>query len=116
MTKFGKLLRTERKKAGKTLSYVAEAAGCKISYLSDVELSRRNPFKTPQIVKIAEALECDSEPLIIAAANERGGGVTITSANPRVAEVAAGLARSADRIGDGAWEEIAQILQKYEKE
>jgi transcriptional regulator with XRE-family HTH domain len=114
MANFGDVLRSERKKAKKTLSEVAAVAGCKISFASDVELGRRKPFKTPQILKIAELLKCDSEPLILAAALERDG-ITINSANPQVAEVAAGLARSAERIDSDALDEIAKILRKYEE-
>jgi len=111
MAKFGELLRSERKRAKKTLGQVADAVGCKISYLSDVELSRRNPFKTAQILKIAEELQCDPGKLILAAASERG--VTISTKDPRLNGIAASLARSGERLTPeqlaGIEKQVAQI-------
>ncbi len=115
MNKFGEALRRERKKARKTLDDVARVVGCAVSYVSDVELSRRKPFKLPKIMAIAELLGCDPQPLIVAAAHENGA-VTITAANPRVTEIAAGLARSGERLAPAALEEIARILREAEED
>jgi transcriptional regulator with XRE-family HTH domain len=115
MTKFGELLRKERKKAGKTLGEVATVLDCAISYLSDVELSRRKPFKTAQIVRIAEELGCDAQRLIMAAAKENGG-VIINSGNARVSGIAAGLARSGERLAPEALAQIEKLLQAAEQD
>lgn len=115
MTKFGEALRKERKKAGKTLGEAAKVAGVAISYLSDVELGRRNPLKTQQILKIAELFECDAERLVLAAAKERGG-VTISTANTQLNGIAASLARTGDRLGPTRLAEIQRIISEAEED
>lgn len=115
MAKFGEILRKERKKVGKTLGEVAEVAGVKISYLSDVELSRRNPLKTPQIIKVAEMLGCDAQPLILAAAKQRGG-VTISTGDKQLNNVAVSLARSGERLGPERLAEIQRIISEAEED
>jgi transcriptional regulator with XRE-family HTH domain len=113
MAKFGAMLRQERKKAGKTLDDVARALDCTVSYLSDVELSRRKAFPTAKILDLASILGCDVQPLIAAAAKERGG-VLVNSTNPQVNNIAAGLARSGERLSPAKLAKIEQLLEEDE--
>src|SRR5690348_12767242 len=114
MVKFGKELRQARKDAGKTMGQVAEHVGCTVSYVSDVELGRRKPFKTETVVKIARFLKCDPAPLIAFATVERGA-VSITTKNPQVQGIAQSLARSGDRLSANAIEAIEAILREDEE-
>lgn len=111
--RFGGLLRRARKAAKMTMGDVARETGRSVSYISDVELGQRKPFKAPEIVRIARLLGTDAQPLIEAATRERGA-VHIASQREDVMETAAGFARSADRLSPKKLEEIRKILEEEE--
>ncbi len=71
-SKFGDTIRKLRKGKELTLKTVAEAIGCSVSYLSDVESSRRAPFNHKDTVKLAKVLGVSSGKLHAAAAITRG--------------------------------------------
>jgi transcriptional regulator with XRE-family HTH domain len=114
MGKFGKELRKARNDSGKTMGDVADHIGCAVSYVSDVELGHRKPFKTEQVVKIARFLKCDAARLVALATAERGA-VSITTQNPNVQNIAQSLARSGDKLSQGAIEQIEAILREDEE-
>lgn len=114
MGKFGKELRKARNEADKTMGDVAKHIGCAVSYVSDVELGHRKPFKTDHVVKIARFLGCDSARLVALASSERGE-VRITTENPQVQGIAQSLARSGDRLSQDAIERIEAILREGEE-
>ena len=70
--RFGDALRKARRKDGKTLSDLAGLLGVSIVYVSDVERGNRKPLSNDRILKAARFLHTDSEPLMLAAAKERG--------------------------------------------
>lgn len=113
MAKFGQMLREKRKKAGKTLEEVARVLDCTVSYLSDVELSRRKALPTAKILIVGNELNCDVQSLIAAAAKERGG-VLVNSSNPQVNNIAAGLARSGERLSPAKLAKIEELLEEDE--
>ena len=61
---FGDLLRNTRKKAGKSMLDVAQHLGVSVVFVSDVERGNRAPFTPDKILKVAELLEVDPEPLL----------------------------------------------------
>lgn len=52
---FGQWLTASRRAAGIRLVDVAAALGCSVSYVSDVEHGRRNPFDLERLTILAEA-------------------------------------------------------------
>lgn len=52
---FGSWLNRSRLEAGIRLADVADALGCSVSYVSDVERGRRGPFRFSQLRVLAEA-------------------------------------------------------------
>ncbi len=98
---FGELLRRLRKEAGVTGTQVAKALEVSASYLHDVEKGRRLPPDIFKILKLAELLRTDPDPLILAAAHERGY-VEIKSSDPLVLDTAVRFA---------AWSEVASKEQ-----
>jgi len=114
MAKFGWMLRQARKKAGKTLDEVSRSLDCTVSYLSDVELSRRKAFPTAKILILGDVLGCDMRPLIAAAAKERGG-VLVNSTNPQVNNIAAGLARGGEHLTSERLARIQRLLDGEEE-
>lgn len=69
---FGRKLRAERKRSGKTMAVVASHLGFSVPYLSDIERDRRNPPARELVEKIAVLLECPPADLLEAAAVTRG--------------------------------------------
>ncbi len=115
---FGELLRTARRKAGKTLGQLARGLGVSVVYLSDVERGHRKPFTRERVLKAAEFLEMDPTQLLEAASRERGFiEYDITKAKPLEADVVsgfvAGLARGG--VSDDQLLEIQRILEGSKK-
>lgn len=70
-SRFGAILRAARAAHGVTLARLATTLGVSVPYLSDVEHGRRKPLRHELIQKAAVLFE-DIEPLLTAAAIERG--------------------------------------------
>ena len=70
--RFGDLLRSERRRVGKTLGQIAGLLGLSVVFVSDVERSNRKPFANDRILKIAAYLNVDPTPLMEVADRERG--------------------------------------------
>lgn len=88
---FGQLVRERRTASGITLGDVASALSCSISYVSDVEHGRRNPFDNNQISKLADLLKCSAQELMRAAAKDMKA-VKISSDREEVIDLAACIA------------------------
>jgi transcriptional regulator with XRE-family HTH domain len=111
--RFGDLLRKLRRNADKTLGDVARALGISVVYVSDVERGNRNPFSTERILKVAEFLKADAEPLIAAAERENGFiEYDLRKAPPLEAHVVGGLIHGLARggVSEEQLEKIQEIL------
>lgn len=98
-TRFGRLLRVRRLSADVTLSEVASKVGCSVSFVSDVENGRRNPFTKNQIKRITELVGMELREGLIAAA-EDVGYLKVESSSSTVLALAADLAIYLDTASD----------------
>ena len=115
--RFGDVLRTQRRQAGKTLGNLAELLGVSVVYLSDVERSNRKPLNKDRILKVAKFLNTDPTPLLEAADHERGViEYDITNAPALEANVVGGLVTGLARGGitDEQLRDIQRILKETE--
>jgi transcriptional regulator with XRE-family HTH domain len=113
-SRFGEALRRARRKHGKTLSDLAGLLDVSIVYVSDVERGNRNPLSNDRILKAARFLHTNPEPLMRAAARERGViEYEISKARPLEADVVGGLVSGLARGGvtDEQLREIQHILK-----
>jgi transcriptional regulator with XRE-family HTH domain len=116
--RFGKVLRQYRRDADKTLGDIARLLDVSAVYISDVERGNRKPFARERILRIAEYLSKDPEPLLTAADNEKGViEYDIKNASALEAKVVGGLVTGLARGGitEGQLNQIQQILQKENK-
>jgi transcriptional regulator with XRE-family HTH domain len=98
--RFGEVLRQYRREGDKTLGDIARLLDVSTVYVSDVERGNRRPFARPRILKIADYLKKDPDPLLAAADNEKGViEYDITSASPLAAKVVGGLVTGLARGG-----------------
>jgi transcriptional regulator with XRE-family HTH domain len=111
---FGKLLRKCRHEAGLNLLEVATELEVSISYLSDVERGRRNPFKPAEIRKIATMLRCDERELLRAA--ELWQPQTFRPGNDFQARAVLGLHRRWEELSEAEWERILKVLEQSKEE
>jgi transcriptional regulator with XRE-family HTH domain len=100
-TAFGDELRRLRRAAGKSLADLADALGCSIAFVSDVERGKKNP---PPLVGIRKLLVCLGQekqlPKMLTLAAQSRKSVEITVAN-QSQDVAAMLVALARRCNDG---------------
>lgn len=68
---FGEFIRSKRIEKKLGLKEVADSAGIAVSFLSDVEHGRRNPFKEEVLRQIAKRLEVKTKVLIELAKEQR---------------------------------------------
>jgi transcriptional regulator with XRE-family HTH domain len=98
--RFGEVLRQLRRDADKTLGQIARLLGVSTVYVSDVERGNRKPFSRDRILKIADYLDTDPEPLVSAADNEKGViEYDITHVDSLEAKVVGGLVTGLARGG-----------------
>ncbi len=98
--RFGELLRTSRRDAGKTLGEVAGHIGVSVVFLSDVERGNRKPLGKDRLSAIGQYLGIDAGPLMEAADYERGFiEYDIRRARPLEADVVGGLVAGLARGG-----------------
>ena len=115
---FGELLRQFRREADKTLGDVARLLDVSSVYISDVERGNRKPFARERILKIAEFLGIDPNPLLSAADHERGViEYDITNATALEARVVGGLVTGLARGGitKAQLNQIQDILKEQDK-
>lgn len=85
MSDFGSMLRAERKRLRLTLADVADAAGCSVSHVSDVERGVRQP-SAASAHNLASAVGGWTDAMVAALADKRGNvaeqAVVAIGANP----------------------------------
>jgi len=110
---FGDLLRNTRKKAGKSMLDLAQHLGVSVVFISDVERGNRAPFTSDKILKVAELLEVDPEPLLQVAAETRGTfELDATQVSGKAREVGAVLMRGWTELNERDLDLIAQIVRR----
>jgi transcriptional regulator with XRE-family HTH domain len=115
MAKFGALLRQTRSQAGVSMGKVARYLGMKVSHLSDVEFSRRAPLSAERIRKVAELLQVDAQPLLLAAAEEKGVFELDTqNVSARKRAFVAALARELPDMDDVRLSHLEEIVRRKE--
>jgi transcriptional regulator with XRE-family HTH domain len=116
--RFGEVLRQLRREADRTLGDIARLLGVSAVYVSDVERGNRKPFARDRIIKIADYLEKDPNPLLTAADNEKGViEYEIKSGNALEAKVVGGLVTGLARGGitEDQLNQIQGILEEQDK-
>ena len=113
---FGNFLRRRRTAAGKTMGDLARHLGVSITYISDVERGYRAPLTRINIIKAAEFLGIDASPLLLAAAERQGAFTLNIDVRPKGRTVGASLMRTWEELSDEDFDEIAQILERKEKD
>jgi transcriptional regulator with XRE-family HTH domain len=116
--RFGEVLRQVRRDADKTLGDIARLLEVSTVYVSDVERSNRKPFSRERILKIADYLAKDPNPLLTAADNEKGViEYDIKTASALGAKVVGGLVTGLARGGitDDQLNRIQGILEDEDK-
>ncbi len=85
--------------------------GVTLTFISDVERDRRAPFTQARIVSASAFLGIDPEPLLWAAAVERGKiELSAKRASPKRLRVGAGLMRRWAELSDEQLEAIERVL------
>jgi transcriptional regulator with XRE-family HTH domain len=114
---FGRLLRSLREKAGKSMGDLARHLDVTVVYVSDVEKDRRAPLTLPRIMAVAEFLDCDPGPLVVAAAKSKGAFVLdAETASPKRMEAGAALMRGWADLSDEELEQISTIANRKRNE
>lgn len=114
---FGQFLKNKRKELLKPMAVVAAELGITISYLSDVESSRRNPFpfdKKDIYEKLARILQVQYEDLLALAIDGRNKTIMdLSKANIDLKTLVYSFTRKVED-GDLTPENIKQITQVLE--
>jgi len=116
--RFGEVLRQFRRDSDKTLGDIARLLDVSTVYVSDVERGNRKPFARARILKIADYLGKDPDPLLAAADNEKGViEYDITNASALEAKVVGGLVTGLARGGitKDQLNQIQEILEEENK-
>jgi transcriptional regulator with XRE-family HTH domain len=112
---FGRLLRTKRTKAGKSMLQVADLLGVSVAYISDVERGRRSPLRADRIEEVAKYLHVDAAELAAAAASSRGVyELPATGVTSKARAVGAALMRGWPTLSEEKLAEIESIIKKDE--
>lgn len=116
--RFGKLLRGERERSGKTMGDLARFLGVSVPYISDVEHGNRSPLTNERILRAAEFLGIDDpRPLLLAAGQDRGSfDLDAATVSPKAREVGATLMRSWSDLSEEQLDEIARVLNGAERD
>lgn len=114
---FGHLLRNLRRKSGKTMHQIADHLGVSIVFISDVERGNRHPFTPDRVIKTAQFLKINPEPLLLAAAKVRGAfELDATGVSGKARQVGAALMRGWADLDENDLDKIAQIMRRREEE
>lgn len=113
---FGGTLRELREKANVTLGTLARHLEVSTTYLSDVERNTRTPLTKARILAVAAHLGINPQPLLTAAARDRGAFELDTNdASERKLAVGAMLARRWPSLSDDQLQELARIVGEDEE-
>jgi transcriptional regulator with XRE-family HTH domain len=87
-----------------------------VVFISDVERGNRAPFTSDKILKVAELLDVDPEPLLQAAAETRGAfQLDATQVSGKARQVGAALMRGWTKLNEKDLDMIAQIVSRRGK-
>lgn len=106
---FATALKQKRRAAGVTLGELARAVGKSVSYVSDVEHGRRNPFAPSEILAAAACLRADERELLDLAARSVGA-VRLEPKTDGERALAVGLARRMHSLTAQEMRRIMEIL------
>jgi len=110
---FGDVLREARKKAGKSMLDLANRLDVSIVFISDVERGNRAPLSPEKILKVSDLLGIDPEPLLQAAAENRGRfELDATQVSGKARQVGAALMRGWTELNEKDLDQIAQIIRR----
>jgi transcriptional regulator with XRE-family HTH domain len=114
---FGELLQQRRVAARISLRDLGRYVGLSAVYISDIEGGSRRPPASSIIVKMAERLGVDPEPLLQASVAQRN---TVELPLPKDdkskrVEAALALARKWDQLGDDDLDKITRILSEADE-
>ncbi|UJX40880.1 helix-turn-helix domain-containing protein [Desulfovibrio sp. JY] len=113
MNTFGERLRLLREQADKKMRDVAEALGCSVVYISDIERGRRNPPSADKIKKIAQVISTPATELLDLATKEKGRiELDLDGASPSLEEAGLVLARSWKDLSEEQAKKILAIIEK----
>jgi transcriptional regulator with XRE-family HTH domain len=119
--KFGAEFRRLRGEADKTMAEVADAMGCSVVYVSDIERDRRNPPLPEKIQKMLRAIgkeNCLQEMLRLAVRTRQSVSISLKrNKGDKVTNMLAALARRADEgeLDDQTAEKITKILLRKQE-
>ena len=114
---FGDEMRQQRVRAGKTMQDVAREIGVSIAYVSDVERGHRAPLNREQILKAATVLGVPPEPLLLAAAQYRGGfELPFSLGNARRNQLGVVLMRRWESLGPAGIEDLLRVILPLEEQ
>jgi len=111
---FGDLIRSNRRRLGKSLQEVADALGVTAVYISEVERGKRPPFVTGRLEKLAEVIGVDYGVLISAAWRQRKMIDIDPSSSEKQIKALAALARGG--YSDAQLDVILEMAQGKERE
>ena len=106
---YGRLLRSDRKNAKKTMADVAAALGVTVTYVSDVERGKRAPWNQKKVIAAARVVAANPSSHLAAAAGSRGQ-FTLSAQSSKQREVGAALMRAWDDLDDDMLEAIEELL------
>lgn len=114
---YGEELRQLRRVTGRTLANLADALGCSIAYMSDVERGRKNPPPAEATKKLLAALgklEHLARMLTLAAQSRKSVEISVKDKPDDVTRMVAGLARSCDEgtMDEETARKIIRLLKK----
>jgi transcriptional regulator with XRE-family HTH domain len=109
-TNFGQRIRDERRTKRITLRSLANAMGWSAAYVSDIELGKRRPPATYDVIRIADILGVGQIELVRLASTERGS-VRIETDNEGLLQVATGLARSGHKMSPEGLRKMLALIQ-----
>jgi len=114
--KFGGLLRELRKMSNISLGDMADRLGIAASYLSDVELGRRHPFRTETIERCGEILGLSNDQVgeLIAAASvqRRAVELPLDPTNQAAVDAGAALMREWPNYSSEAYRQIKALAEQ----
>jgi len=117
---FGDMLRDLRKGRGVNLGDMADSLKVAASYLSDVELGRRHPFKVEMIEKIGSILdlnEAQVKALIASASVSRGGfELPIDAHNQAAIDAGAALMREWPNFSPDSYRQLQELAERLASE
>ncbi len=118
-TSFGEALRLLRRETGHSLADLADAWGCSISYVSEVERGRKNPPNTEKIEKLLAFMGQEhrlAEFLLQAARSRRRIEINVEGKDDEIASMLVALERRCDegKLDDETVKAIRLLRRKLE--